>query len=170
MAKVILRPQARQAIRADMLRRPRIEACGLLIGEITPAGDWLIDEALPLRNTRNSSVRFEFDSLELLEHDLAYGARIVGVYHSHPGGPPYPSGIDTRNMENLHDYPWAWLIASFSGRYGPAETTDEADGLSIAAFRYDPQNGLQTIPVFLTSALKREETQDDDSPDDQKSP
>jgi proteasome lid subunit RPN8/RPN11 len=162
MAKVILSAQARQAIRADMLQRPRIEACGLLIGEITPAGDWIADKALPLRNARNSSVRFEFDSVELLECDLAYGKDIIGVYHSHPGGPPYPSGIDTGNMENLQDSPWVWLIASFSGRRGPA-TDSEADELSIAAYRHDPQNGLQIIPIFLAPAARDNRAKSDEA-------
>jgi [CysO sulfur-carrier protein]-S-L-cysteine hydrolase len=163
MAKVILSPQARHAIRADMLQRPRIEACGLLIGEITATGDWIADEALPLRNTRNSAVRFEFDSLELLQYDMTYGERIVGVYHSHPGGPPHPSGIDTGNMANLQDSPWVWLIASFSSRRGSVGDS-EADGLSIAAYRHDRQGGLQTIPIFVRAALERESTQDDDTP------
>ena len=114
----------------------------------------MADEALPLRNTRNSSVRFEFDSMELLEYDMTYGERIVGVYHSHPGGPPYPSGIDTGNMENLQESPWVWLIASFTGRRGAAGDAAEADGLSIAAFRHDPQSGLQTIPIFLAAPLQ----------------
>jgi proteasome lid subunit RPN8/RPN11 len=166
MAKVILSVQAREAIRADILQRPRIEACGLLIGEITPAGDWIADEAFPLRNIRNSSVRFEFDSLELLEYHLTYGERIVGAYHSHPGGPPYPSGIDTGNMQSLQESPWVWLIASFAGRRGLA-TDAEADGLSIAAFRYDPQSGLQTIPIFISAALQREQKKDDGTPGDQ---
>jgi proteasome lid subunit RPN8/RPN11 len=161
MAKVIVSAQARQAIRADMLRRPRIEACGLLIGEITPAGDWIADEALPLRNTRNSSVRFEFDALELLEQDMAYGERIVGVYHSHPGGAPYPSGIDTGNMQNLQDSPWVWLIASFAGRRDA-----ETDGLSMAAYRYDRQSGLQTIPIFITTTRADQQAQDPDTPGD----
>lgn len=165
MAKVILSAQARQAIRADMRKRPRIEACGLLIGEITPAGDWIAHQALPLRNTRNSSVRFEFDAAELLEYDMTYGERIVGVYHSHPGGPPYPSGIDTGNMENLQDSPWVWLIASFTGRRGAAAGDSEADGLSIAAFRHDPQAGLQTISIFLAAALPPESAQDADTPE-----
>lgn len=167
MAKVILSAQARQAIRVDMLQRPRIEACGLLIGEITPAGDWIANEALPLRNTRNSSVRFEFDSAELLEHDIKYGEQIVGVYHSHPGGPPYPSGIDTRNMENLQDSPWIWLIASFAGRHGPAGAAGDKDGLRIAAFRHDPQRGLQTIPIFLAQTPQREAAQDDHAAGDE---
>ncbi|HLW00466.1 MAG TPA: M67 family metallopeptidase [Ktedonobacterales bacterium] len=166
MAKVILSTEARQAIRKDMLARPRIEACGLLIGEMTPAGDWIANEALPLRNTRNSSVRFEFDSVELLEHDMIYGERIVGVYHSHPGGPPYPSGIDTGNMENLQDSPWIWLIASFTGRRGSSGETTVTDGLSIAAFRHDPQAGLQTIPIFLAPALPSEQAQDAETPED----
>ena len=166
MAKVVLSARARQAIRADMLKRPRIEACGLLIGTMTPAGDWMADEALPLRNTRNSSVRFEFDSMELLEYDMTYGARIVGVYHSHPGGAPYPSGIDTGNMENLQDSPWVWLIASFTGRRGAAAADGETDGLSIAAFRHDQQRGLQTIPLFIAAPLQPEQTPDDASSED----
>jgi proteasome lid subunit RPN8/RPN11 len=151
MAKVVLSEQARQAIRADMLRRPHIEACGLLLGEITPAGDWLAEAALPLRNINNSAVRFEFDSLELLECDLTYGERIIGVYHSHPGGPPVPSRTDTGNMERLQDSPWVWLIASFYRQRGAAPGVTD-DGLSIAAYRHDPQSGLQTIPIFITPA------------------
>jgi proteasome lid subunit RPN8/RPN11 len=150
MAKVVLSVQARQAIRADMLQRPHIEACGLLIGGITEAGDWMAHEALPLRNTRNSAVRFEFDSQELLTHDLTYGDRIIGAYHSHPGGVPYPSGIDKGNMENLQESPWVWLIASFHGRAQRGDGTD--DNLQIAAYRHDPRSGLQIIPVLIAAA------------------
>ena len=153
MAKVVLSAQARQAIRRDMLQRPHIEACGLLIGEITEAGDWIAHEALPLRNTRNSAVRFEFDSQELLTHDLAYGEQIIGVYHSHPGGAPYPSGIDKGNMENLQASPWVWLIASF---HGSAQRGDGSadDNLQIAAYRHNPRSGLQTITILIAPALE----------------
>ncbi len=149
MAKVILSAKARQAIRADMFQRPHIEACGLLIGEMTEAGDWMVEEALPLRNTRNSAVRFEFASEELLHYDLTYGERIVGAYHSHPGGPPYPSGIDKGNMENLQESPWVWLIASFYGRPYRGATGAEEENLHIAAYRHDPRQGLQTITILL---------------------
>ncbi len=151
MAKVLLSAEAQQAIYADMLQRPRIEACGLLIGEISATGDWLARQAIPLRNIRDSAVRFEFDSQELLEYDLVYGERIVGVYHSHPGGPPAPSGIDSANMENLQQSPWIWLIASFGGRrtHGGAKEDD----LQLAAYRHDPASGLQTISIFVMPAL-----------------
>jgi proteasome lid subunit RPN8/RPN11 len=155
MTKVLLSAEARQAICADMLQRPRIEACGLLIGEISESGDWIAQQAVPLRNTRNSSVRFEFDSQELLEHDLAYGERIVGVYHSHPGGQPYPSGVDTANMENLQQSPWVWLIASFGGRRAHNSKPDEAD-LLLAAYRHDPARGLQTISIFVVPAPEQD--------------
>jgi proteasome lid subunit RPN8/RPN11 len=148
MAKVLLSAQARQAICADMLQRPRIEACGLLVGEISASGDWLAQQAIPLRNICNSAVRFEFDSQELLECDLAYGERIVGVYHSHPGGPPSPSGIDTANMENLQESPWVWLIASFGGRRTRGARANE-DDLLLAAYRHDVEQGLQTVSIFV---------------------
>lgn len=156
MAKVVLSAQARQAIRVDMLQRPRIEACGLLIGEITPAGDWLVETAVPLRNIRNSAVRCEFDPQEMLECDTVYGERVIGVYHSHPGGPPSPSRTDTDNMENHQDSIWVWLIASFYRQRGAAAGGDTDDGLSIAAYRHDPQSGLQTIPIFLAPALQQD--------------
>ncbi len=155
MAKVILSAQARQAIRADMLERAHIEACGLLIGEITEAGDWIAEEALPLRNTRNSAVRFEFESEELLAYHLTFGERIVGVYHSHPGGPPLPSGIDKGNMANLQDSPWIWLIASFDRRTSHDASNVGDDDLQIAAYRHDPQEGLLTIPIWLVPALEK---------------
>ncbi len=165
MAKVILSVQARQAVQKDMLQRPRIEACGLLIGEITPAGDWIANEALPLSNTRNSAVRFEFDSMELLHYDMSYGERIIGVYHSHPGGPPYPSSIDTGNMENLKESPWVWLIASFSGQRQPVVDGHLRDDLNIAAYRHDPRHGLQTIPIFLAAAAPQQDrAQSDEQP------
>lgn len=150
MAKVVLSAQAREAIRVDMLQRPHIEACGLLIGEITEAGDWMAHEALPLRNTRNSAVRFEFDSEELLTYDLIYGEQIIGVYHSHPGGAPYPSGIDKGNMESLQASPWVWLIASFHGRAQRGNDSAD-DSLQIAAYRHDPHNGLQTIAILIAA-------------------
>lgn len=159
MAKVVLSEQARQAIRADMLHRPRIEACGLLIGEITPADDWLVETAVPLRNIRNSAVRCEFDPQEMAECYVVYGDRVIGVYHSHPGGPPSPSKTDTDNMKHHQDSIWAWLIASFYRQRGAAPEAYTDDGLSIAAYRHDPQSGLQTIPIFITPTSQQSNPQ-----------
>lgn len=150
MAKVVLSAQARQAIRADMLQHPRIEACGLLIGENTEGGDWIIDQAIPLRNIDNSPVSFDFDPDEMVIYDVMYGERVVAVYHSHPGGPPYPSSKDKENMKKSQKSYWAWLIASFHGRAQPGDGAD--DNLQIAAYRHDPRSGLQTIPVLIAAA------------------
>jgi proteasome lid subunit RPN8/RPN11 len=150
MAKVVLSAQARQSIRTDMLRRPRIEACGLLIGEMTEAGDWIIDQAIPLRNRDNSAVSFKFDPEEMYAYDEAYGERVIAVYHSHPGGAPYPSSKDKKNMEESQESYWAWLIASFHGRAQRGDGAD--DNLQIAAYRHDPRSGLQTIPVLIAAA------------------
>ena len=150
MAKVILSTKARQAIRADMRQRSHIEACGLLLGEISEAGDWMVEEALPLANICNSPTRFEFDSNELLSYDLRYGERIVGAYHSHLSGLPQPSGIDKGNMENLQDSPWIWLIASFHGDAQRGTAGTKEDTLALAAYRHNPQQGLQTITILIT--------------------
>lgn len=154
MAKVVLSAQARQAIRADMLQRPRIEACGLLIGEMTEAGDWIIDQAIPLHNRDNSAVSFKFDAEEMLAYDLIYREKVIGVYHSHPGGPPYPSGKDKANMKDSQESYWAWLIASFHGRSQQGDGAD--DNLQIAAYRHDLRSGLQTIPVLIAAASESE--------------
>jgi proteasome lid subunit RPN8/RPN11 len=163
MAKVLLSAEARQAIYADMLERPHIEACGLLIGEMSAAGDWVAQQALPLCNARNSAVRFEFESEELLAHDLAYGERIVGVYHSHPAGPPAPSAIDTANMENMQQSPWVWLIASFGG-YRPFRGKPNGGDLLLAAFRHDPTLGLQTLALYVVPAQEADNAPAEASP------
>lgn len=69
------------------------EACGLLLGE----GEW-ITTALPARNVAADPLRgFEIDPETLLAaHKAARagGPRVMGCYHSHPGGDPRPSETD----------------------------------------------------------------------------
>lgn len=71
-----------------------IEACGFLLGS---AGR--VSRCLPIRNTDNREDHFTFDPEEqwaaykLAEQE---DLDIIGVYHSHPSGPPYPSPEDIR--------------------------------------------------------------------------
>jgi proteasome lid subunit RPN8/RPN11 len=112
--RVICRPEARAALLADLAERPRIEACGLLLGR-HEAGAWIVEGAIPLRNTHNANDHFEFDPDELLRCDLEWGERIIGAYHSHPDGPARASRTDYRNMRALAESPWVWLILSPRG-------------------------------------------------------
>ena len=68
------------------------EACGILGGR---AGG--VQSVHPVNNARPSPSRFAMDATAQFramdEIDLAGGA-LVGIYHSHPGGPAVPSSVD----------------------------------------------------------------------------
>jgi proteasome lid subunit RPN8/RPN11 len=135
--RVICGAHARETLLNDVTVRPRIEACGLLIGAVRD-GNWVVEEAAPLRNTFDSASYFEFDPAELLEQDLRWGERIIGAYHSHPGGPPRPSRTDFGNMQNNGESPWVWLILSPFGATPLGQVEAGAwHAVTVAAFRVE---------------------------------
>lgn len=146
--RVVCGPGVRAALLADVAARPRIEACGVLIGEYKN-DEWLIANAIPLRNIHNASDHFEFDPEELLERDLEWGESIVGAYHSHPDGSTRPSRIDIGNMEANAASPWIWLIVGprHTGTHGlsPETTLRNVD---VAAFRIE-EGKLTEFPVHM---------------------
>jgi proteasome lid subunit RPN8/RPN11 len=102
----------RQAV-IDQARaaRPR-ECCGLLVGY---GADVLF--AYPVRNVAASTVRYEVDpkahiDLRRVLRRAVPSLRIVGVYHSHPAGPPVPSAADID--EALYGG-WIHLIVGLAG-------------------------------------------------------
>ena len=70
---------AKKTLLLDVYKRRRIEACGVLIGTIDEAGNWLVEAAHPLRNPFDSPVYFEFDPEDLLRADLLFPGRIIGA-------------------------------------------------------------------------------------------
>lgn len=147
-ASLLLSVEALQTLFDDVQQRNTIEACGVLLGSIDDEGNWIVEEARPLRNTAESPVYFEFAPEELLTAELTHPAQsIVGVYHSHPTGYPMASDTDRNNMErvNLQQHiPWAWLIVCgpFAGTY----TTDNLPPM-IAYHHYE--TGLQEITIKM---------------------
>ncbi len=89
------------------------EACGLLVGRREPALVWRVTRIEPARNVAPDRRRaFEVDpGLRIgLERELRGGEdRIVGVYHSHPEGPVWPSAVD-RAM--VFEPELLWLVVS----------------------------------------------------------
>jgi proteasome lid subunit RPN8/RPN11 len=145
--RVVCGARVCRALLADLNARPRIEACGLLVGAYAD-GTWLIEDALPLRNTEDSATYFEFDPEELLQCDLEWGERIIGAYHSHPGGPARPSPVDIGNMRANTASPWVWLILSPHGAALLGALPDgEWQSASVAAFRVEDEIGLVEFPI-----------------------
>ncbi len=68
------------------------EACGLLAGR-----DDEVQRVLPVANAARSPFRYRMEPRAQLEAMLAIeaaGLEMVGIYHSHPQGPPGPSATD----------------------------------------------------------------------------
>ncbi|MCC7360844.1 MAG: M67 family metallopeptidase [Anaerolineales bacterium] len=85
-----------QAQRAQMIAHVRQqapeEACGILAGQ---AGR--VHSVHPVENIRHSPVAYEMDpmqQLQVMEALEAAGLDIVGIFHSHPAGPPAASPTD----------------------------------------------------------------------------
>ena len=94
------------AIRAHAAETPEIEVCGLLFG--TADG---INAAQPCANISNTpATMFEIDPAALIaahKAQRAGGAKLIGHYHSHPGGVCKPSAADAENADAAGQY---WLI------------------------------------------------------------
>lgn len=90
---------------AAAARSPTMEVCGLLFGD-----DAFIAAAIPCRNVAADPTHaFEVDPAALLAVHKAMragGPRLIGHYHSHPGGLPQPSPRDAA-AANGGEY---WLI------------------------------------------------------------
>lgn len=154
-ARVLLSTDAWKTILLDAYKRQEIEACGALLGRIDAQGNWHVEEAIPLRNIYTSAVYFEFDPAELLAIDLQHPGRMIGVYHSHPAGPPLASSTDRENMRRVNveqQIPWLWLIVSgpfksipHEGNANHEEKIISASGM--IAYHHYHETGLQQIPI-----------------------
>lgn len=142
---VRLSVEAQKTLLTDVCQRHDIEACGLLLGCMDGQGRWNIERVYPLRNIYQSPTYFEFAPEELLEAELAFSDKIVGVYHSHPSGYGRASQTDRDNMRRVNveqRIPWVWLIIKgpFNGKYRP---------LSLIAYHHYQREGLREIFVDI---------------------
>lgn len=117
-------------ILAEMERTPDEESCGLLIGH-----EGRVETAVPAANVAADKGRFfEIDPhLLLSEHRKARssGRKVIGNYHTHPGGRPSPS---LRDAANAYEQGAIWLIAGNGGALGAFQAIR---GGEIAG-RFDP--------------------------------
>jgi len=160
---VSLSQKAQHALSTDISQRRKIEACGVLLGSIDDLGNWLVEDLCPLRNIFNSPVYFEFDPEDLLNIELSYPDKVVGVYHSHPTGFAQASDTDRRNMQHVNAeerIPWVWLI--ICGPFPQKQSQQQIPGTKILAYHHFDTDGLQEIELHLaepTSDIQPEEFQ-----------
>jgi proteasome lid subunit RPN8/RPN11 len=72
------------------------EACGLLAGLIQKE-TFQVREVFPITNELHSPVQYRMDPQEQIDafnQIESQGLELVGIYHSHPGGPADPSPTD----------------------------------------------------------------------------
>lgn len=123
---------AREAILAHAGEALPNECCGLLIG--TSAR---IETALRARNLEESPTRFLIDPLDhftAIRMARMNGRAVVGVYHSHPNGPPHPSTSDMAEA-TYKDYVYLIVLPSAS---------------SVGAYRLDAGN-FSEVPLVTVA-------------------
>jgi proteasome lid subunit RPN8/RPN11 len=85
-----------EKMRADVSQRSPEEACGMLGGRIE-GGAYETLLVIPATNMLHSPARYRIDPQEQLAAFMTFeaqGLELVGIYHSHPQGPAYPSPTD----------------------------------------------------------------------------
>jgi len=110
----------------DILKKIPEEACGLLAG-----CQGRVEQVIPITNSLHSPVRFYMqpdEQLRAFQKIEQNGWDLLGIYHSHPHGPPEPSPTDVReayypDVAHLVWYQVAegWQYRAFLIRAGHAE-------------------------------------------------
>jgi proteasome lid subunit RPN8/RPN11 len=72
-----------------VLSDPTQEMCGLLSGR-----DGMVDRVWPVPNALRSPVAYRMDGPEFAEAMIGCAFEPLGIFHSHPAGPPVPSPTD----------------------------------------------------------------------------
>ncbi len=152
-AFVRLSIEVQKALFVDVCHRRTIEACGVLLGTRDRLGNWLVEEALPLRNIADSPVYFEFAPEDLLRIELTYAERVVGVYHSHPTGYARASSTDKENMKRVNvdeAIPWVWCIIQgpFNEAFAHRQNGRVSD-TTMRAYHHYASEGLKQIAVHI---------------------
>jgi proteasome lid subunit RPN8/RPN11 len=122
------------------------EACGILAGK---SGN--VAKVYPMENVKPGPAYYEMDAAEqfrVMKDIRQTGIDMIGIFHSHPANPAYPSGIDVEKAYwpgTLHpNYPEAvYLIISLMDRSSPA-----IKGYSII------EGKIASVPVSILSEEK----------------
>jgi proteasome lid subunit RPN8/RPN11 len=103
-----------EAMIAHVLQTPTEESCGLLSGH----GDRITRMFQAVNVAENRASRYEAEPLDvrrILEAIDEAGQEHLGIYHSHPNSPAYPSATDRR----LAAYDVRYVVISLRDREHP---------------------------------------------------
>lgn len=119
----------RSGLRAELLEHARqaepIEACGLLGGDASGLSYYR-----PCRNARQSPMLYAIAPEEVLEALRLFAAQrveLMGVFHAHPLGEPYPSAVDVAEAA----YPGLLHVIAAPGRAAGLRGFWIADGVVV---------------------------------------
>jgi len=124
------------------------EGCGILVGK-REGDDWLVLCAVPVpnRNEERSRDRFEISPKDFLRVDKEArrdGMEVIGIFHSHPDVPPFPSTTDAQ-------FAWEGVLNMIVGVFGGQKVRVRAhiyDGKQFHELPvYVPLQGLLNSPV-----------------------
>lgn len=150
---ISLSRQAQHTIVTDIFQHRSIEACGVLLGFVDELENWRVEDAYPLPNIFNSPIYFEFNPEDLLQVELMYPEKIIGVYHSHPTGFARASDTDRQNMQRVNveeQIPWAWLI--ICGPFDQTTTPQQLSSKKSIAYHHFDKDGLQQVTLRLSES------------------
>jgi proteasome lid subunit RPN8/RPN11 len=136
--QVLLARAARETIEAATAEAHPHEACGLLFGGRVRGGPAIISASVAKNVAAEPWHRFEVDPAHLFASQREAresGVPILGVWHSHPDGPPIPSKEDRAGVT---DPAWLWLIVA-----------PGTPRLALAAHLPDPTSPTGFRPVLL---------------------
>jgi len=88
VALTLTRPHYDQMM-THVLSDPLHEMCGLLAGR-----EGLVDRVWPVPNVLHSPVAYRMDGPEFAAAMIGCEFEPLGIFHSHPAGPPVPSPTD----------------------------------------------------------------------------
>ncbi|MBN2147271.1 MAG: M67 family metallopeptidase [Anaerolineales bacterium] len=128
-----LKTQHMRQMLEDVSQRAPEEACGIIAGKGA-----IVEVVLTLTNSLHSPVRFRLDAQEQLDAFKwleQQGLEMLGVYHSHPGGPRSPSQTDITE----YAYPGTLMLI-----WAPEEDGWGCQGYLLEAGR------LKEIPLLIS--------------------
>lgn len=110
-----------QLIKSAAYSTPGREACGILVGHVLH-DTAIIEQARPIKNIADNDSSFIMDPQEYLAAimDTDYYSdtpkyTLLGIYHTHPNFPGYPSSIDWKAADKGNVIRGMYLIFTTEG-------------------------------------------------------